>query len=163
MTIPSHTTHIGTSGFGNERHCRYRGPVSIDIRRLNALIGKEIKGAYTARDLTLEAIAAGANIPYGTLRKKIAGTSPVFATELLVIVGVIYPEKDAEAIAVEAGAILDRAAARLSAATATNDDLQKMREKQEQARAMPPEALEDQERRAATTDPELSSDEPGSP
>jgi len=133
------------------------------MRSLNALIGKEIKGAYTARDLTLEAIASDANMAYGTLRKKIAGTSPVFATELLVIVGVIYPEKDAEAVALEAGAILDRAAARLSAAGATTDDLQKMREKQEQARSMSTEALEDQEPRVATTDDELDTDEPDAP
>lgn len=137
--------------------------VSIDIRRLNALIGKEIKGAYTARGLTLETIATDANIPYGTLRKKVAGTSPTFATELWVIVGVIYPEKSRAEAAAEAGAIIDRAAARLSAVTATNDDLQERREKQEQARALPPEALEGQERRAATIDQELGTDEPDAP
>jgi predicted transcriptional regulator len=126
---------------------------------LNAVIGSVLKGEYTKRGMTVEGLAADTKIPYSTLRKKIAGESPIFATELLVIVGAISPDLDPGEILDEAQRIWEG----MSAAAATKDDLRKMREKQEQAREMPPEALEDQERRAATTDEELSSDEPDAP
>lgn len=59
-----------------------------------------LKGEYKKRSLRLEDIAAVARIPYGTLRKKIAGQSPIFAGELIRV---------AAAIGVPAGKVMDEA------------------------------------------------------
>lgn len=135
---------------------RYRGPVPNDDRELNALIGRVLKAEYGKRGMLLEDLARRANIPYGTLRRKIAGGAPLFTTELLAVAEAMDPPLDPRAVLDQ----VDELWAAMSPAAATNDLQQKRSEKQAAAAAMTPAALDKVMKRAATTDPELGQDEP---
>lgn len=125
-------------------------------KTLNAVIGDVVRGEFTKHGLTLEQLAERTNIPYGTLRKKIIGTSPIHVTELVTLVAAIGPEVTVERVIDDAQAIWER----MSSASATTDALTKKRlEKEAEARAMTPDQLAEAPH-AATDDPELGTDEP---
>jgi len=128
-------------------------------KTLNAVVGDVIRGEFTKYGLTLEMLAERTNIPYGTLRKKIVGTSPIFVTELISITKAIDPHITEQQIIDEAQGIWQR----MSAARATNDLQTKRTQKEAEARTMTPDQLEEVTRRAATRDPELEQDEPPTP
>jgi len=52
---------------------------------LNAFVGDVLKGEYKKRGQRLEDLAPIAGIPYGTLRRKIAGGAPILASELIAL------------------------------------------------------------------------------
>jgi len=61
----------------------------MPVTDLNTLLGATLKGEYKKRGMRLEDIAKSVGIPYATLRKKIAGQSPIYATELILVCQVI--------------------------------------------------------------------------
>lgn len=128
-------------------------------KTLNAVIGDVIRGQYTTYGLTIEELAVRTGIAYGTLRKKIAGTSPIFVTELLAITRAIGNDLTPEDVIADA----ERIWARLSAASLTTDDITAKRtEKEAEARSMSIDQLAET-KHAATDDPELLTDEPEAP
>jgi predicted transcriptional regulator len=135
---------------------------------LNTAVGRVLKTRYRERDLLLEDVAARAGIPYSTLRKKLAGDSPIFASEVVVLTEAIgamsdRPIKDGAAGVIETAIDLfggiDRV---MSEVRSTTDELATKR-KQREAAAMPIGSLEEQDQIAATRDQELDTDEPDAP
>lgn len=135
---------------------------------LNSAVGDALRGEYKKRNLRLEDVAAASGIPYSTLRKKIAGDSPIFAGEVVVVAQVIG---DLSGIPIDRGAagVIDDAIKLaggvdrlMSEVRSTTDELATKR-KQREAATMPVGSLEEQDQRAATRDPEMDTDEPPAP
>ena len=121
---------------------------------LNSVVGDVIRGEYTKRGLTLERLATASGIPYGTLRRKIAGGAPLYVSELIAL---------ARIIGVDPGAILDEAEQLFrstSGPLSTPDVITERVHKHAEARELTPARLL-QTRHAATDDPELLADQPG--
>ena len=107
---------------------------------LNTLVGATLKGEYKKRGMRLEDIAPKVGIPYPTLRKKIAGQSPIFATELILICQVIgvTPERVlADAMEMYGG--VDKLVSEVTSTTKTSDK----KRKQEEALSMTTEQIEE--------------------
>ena len=112
---------------------------------LNTLVGATLKGEYKKRGMRLEDIAQTVGIPYATLRKKIAGQSPIFTSELVILcqaIGVSSERVLADAVELFGG--MDRL---LSAACSIKSESEK-KKKQAEARAMPTEQIEENANRA---------------
>jgi len=112
----------------------------MPVTDLNALVGATLKGEYKKRGMRLEDIAKSAGIPYPTLRKKIAGQSPIFATELILICQVIgvTPERVlGDAMDMYGG--VDKLVSEVTSTTEAPDK----RRKQAEALSMTTEQIED--------------------
>lgn len=133
--------------------------MAVDSHDMNVVVGRILKGEYKKRGMLLEDLAERAQIPYGTLRKKIAGASPIFVTELIALAKAMVPPLDPRAVLDEADSLY----VQMSAAGVTNDLHKKRSEKEAEARAMTPDQLDQVKKRAATTEPVLEEDEPPAP
>jgi len=112
----------------------------MPVTDLNTLVGATLKGEYKKRGMRLEDIAKKAGIPYPTLRKKIAGQSPIFATELILIcqvVGVTPERVLGDAMELYGG--VDKLVSEVTSTTETSDK----KRKQDEARSMTTEQIEE--------------------
>jgi DNA-binding transcriptional regulator YdaS (Cro superfamily) len=134
----------------------------IDKKRLNRMVGKAIRSEYEKRDYTLETFAPLTGVPYSTLRKKIAGASPIFAAELITIAAAIGGEMTPEFLMDEAVKLYGGQARLMSDAADTTDELDTKR-KQRDAAAMSGGTLDEMDQKAATLDDELDTPEPEAP
>jgi len=136
----------------------YSGQVA-QSKDFNYFVGLVIKGEYKKKEMTLESLAETSGIAYSTLRKKIAGASPILVSELSTLTRLIgvTPHQ----VLLEAESMLDQHLAttsRVSAVGSTTNDIDTKR-KQNEARAMTTEQIE-KTKHAATRDPEMDNDEP---
>jgi transcriptional regulator with XRE-family HTH domain len=111
--------------------------------KISRAISDVLTGAYKEERKTQDVIAEQADIPLVTLQKKLAGNSPISATDLVLI---------ADAIGVDAGEVLNRARAKVAKSEAAGNVTQ-LRPSQ-----MTDEQLEELPN-AANTDPEHMGDE----
>ncbi len=118
-------------------------------------------GKHKAARLSQAQLSEQTGIKPRTLQRILSGTAEIEVEQLALISAA--SDTTPEAVLIEAVEKFGGLERLVSDAAATKDDLRERREKQEQARSMSTEALEDQERRAATDDEELGSDEPGTP
>jgi len=109
-------------------------------------VGDLLTGAYNAARMNQTDIAAETGMSTVTLQKKLAGTSPITATDLVLIAGAI-PNTDAGAILETAISQLGGYSALLSEASSTKDS-QERKKKQAEAQAMTTEQIEEETKRA---------------
>lgn len=125
------------------------------ISPISRAVSDVLTGAYKKRRLTQEAIAAESGFALVTLQKKLRGTSPVSATDLVLI---------ARAIGTEPAEILQEALNDLEAASEAPVSLDQRRDsKAKSIDEMTTEEIESIPEKAATYDPELDQDEPYGP
>ena len=122
-----------------------------DAGPFSTAMGRVLKGEYVKAGLTLDVLAERAGIPYYTLRRKIAGQSPLNMDEFFAVV---------QAIGADAGQLLKEADL-MSDVARTKNQLDTKRQQREAA-AMSDRALEGQ-KKAATRDDELDTGEPEAP
>lgn len=125
---------------------------------INQAMADILVASYKEERMTQADLVARTGINPTTMQRLLAGKSVIDVTQLAAL---------ADAIGVPPQDLMERAverAERLSAASSNMSDLQKKRsEKEAEARAMTPDQLAQVEKRAATDDPELGTDEPEAP
>jgi transcriptional regulator with XRE-family HTH domain len=122
--------------------------VHMQATDLNTLVGATLKGEYKKRGLRLEDLAPTVGIPYGTLRRKIAGESPIFASELVLLcqaIGVTPERVLADAIDLFGGTD------KLMSEASSISELSEKERMQEEARAMSTEQIEGLTNHAGTS------------
>jgi len=116
------------------------------ITPLSLKVGDLLTGAYSASRMSQANIAAATGMSTVTLQKKLAGTSPITTTDLVLIAGAI-PDTDAGAILETAISQLGGYSALLSAACSIKSESEQ-KKKQAEARLMATEQIEENANRA---------------
>ena len=125
--------------------------------RLNKAMAHAIKVARVDAKMTVEEVRLAAGLTVSTMNRVVAGSRDINVTQIGRIAGAIgvTPSQLVKKAVAEAGGM-----EAIMSEVATTNDLDAQRAKrQATASAMTPEELE-AERHAATTDPEMDTDEP---